>query len=149
MALRYSPTAGPQAARARILPGWTLARHVTTQLASKLERNDQLVMPVLGERFVDQFVTVDRPIGSLALANLGPQELSTAGSTLRPRTIRGGAPLHMNKYPGVYCQGVTISGELWLTFVYVAPQLADDLARDFVESVVERLRVLARTSPAS
>jgi|GEM_PF-5730769 len=131
------------------VPGWTLARHVTTQLASKLERNDQLVMPVLGERFVDQFVTVDRPIGSLALANLGPQELSTAGSTLRPRTIRGGAPLHMNKYPGVYCQGVTISGELWLTFVYVAPQLADDLARDFVESVVERLRVLARTSPAS
>ena len=131
------------------LPGWTLARYVTTQLAAKLDRNEQLVMPVLGERFVDRFVTVDRPIGSLVLANLGPQELSTGRSALRPRTIRGGAPLHMAEYPGVYCQGVTISGVLWLTFVYVAPQLSHDLARDFVESVVERLRLLARPSLAS
>ncbi len=131
------------------LPGWTLARHVTTQLAAKLDHNDQLVMPVLGERFVDRFVTADQPSGSLALANLGPQELSTGRSALRPRTIRGGAPVHTVKYPGVYCQAVTISGVLWLTFVYVAPQLSHDLARDFVESVVERLRLLARPSPAS
>ena len=67
---------------------WALARDVTTQLATSLDRFDQLVMAVLGERFVDQFVTADRPIAPLALANLGRQELSKGGSVLRPRSIR-------------------------------------------------------------
>ena len=128
------------------VPGWALARDVTTQLAAKLEHSVQFVMTVLGERFVDQFVTVDRPVGSLSLANLGPQELSAGRSVLRPRKIRGGGPLHVAKYPGPSCQAVTTSGVLWLTFIYVAPQMRHDLMRDYAESVVERLRSLARPS---
>ena len=126
-----------------VMATWALAREVTTQLAAKLDRCDHLVMAVLGERFVDQFVTVDRPVGSVSLANLGPQDLSSETSALRPRCIRGGAPLHMSRFPGPYCQAVTTSGVLWLTFSYVAPHMAHDLVRDFAESVVERLRFLA------
>ena len=126
-----------------VMATWALAREVTTQLAAKLDRCDHLVMTVLGERFVDQFVSVDRPVGSVSLANLGPQDLSSETSVLRPRCIRGGAPLHMSRYPGPYCQAVTTSGVLWLTFIYVAPQMAHDVVRDFTESVVERLRLLA------
>jgi hypothetical protein len=122
---------------------WALAREVTTQLAAKVDRCDHLVMTVLGERFVDQFVSVDRPVGSVSLANLGLQELSGGTSVLRPRCVRGGAPLHMTRFPGPYCQAVTTSGVLWLTFSYVAPHMPHDLVRDFAESVVERLRFLA------
>jgi hypothetical protein len=100
-------------------------------------------MTALGERFVEEFVSVDRPVGSVSLANLGPQELSSDASTLRPRCIRGGAPLNSTRYPGPYCQSVTTSGVLWLTFIHVAPLMAADVARDFAESVVERLHVLA------
>jgi hypothetical protein len=123
---------------------WTLARNVTTEVAAKLDANAHLVMAALGERFVDQFVTVDRPIGSLSVANLGPMDLSHRDSVLRPRSIRGGAPLHAVKYPAVSSQVVTTSGVLWLTFIYVAPLLAPDLVRDYGASVVERLVSLAR-----
>ena len=126
-----------------VMATWALAREVTTQLAAKLHRCDHLVMTVLGERFVDEFVSVDRPVGSVSLANLGRQDLSSETSVLRPRCIRGGAPLHMTRYPGPYCQAVTTSGVLWLTFSYVAPQMAHDLVRDFAKSVVERLRFVA------
>jgi hypothetical protein len=125
---------------------WTLARDVTTQLTESLDRGDQLMLAALGEQFVDQFVTVDRPLGPLVLANLGRQELPSGPSVLRPRSIRGGSPVHRAKYPAVQCQAVTTGGVLWLTFVYNAPALRHDLARDFGASVVERLVSLARPS---
>lgn len=124
------------------LDSWELARDVTSQLKAKIDRGDELVMAVLGDRFVDQFVTVDHPVGSVMVANLGVQELSHEG-VLRPRTIRGAAPLNMVKYPGVYCQGVTISGVLWLTFAYVTPVVTPAVARDFCGSVVDRLLTMA------
>ena len=123
---------------------WTLARDVTTEVAANLDAAAHLVMAVLGERFAEQFVTVDRPIASLSVANLGPMDLSHRDSVLRPRCIRGGAPLHTVVYPGVYSQVVTTSGVLWLTFIYVAPLLAPEIARDYGASVVERLISLAR-----
>lgn len=125
------------------MPTWEVAREVTSQLATKLDRGDHLVMTVLGERFVDEFVSVDRPVGSVSLANLGPQELTGGTSALRPRCIRGGAPLHMSKYPGPYCQAVTTAGVLWLTLIHVAPRMAHEVAHGYGEAVVDRLRHLA------
>ncbi len=126
------------------LDTWALARDVTAGVAAKLDAGAHLVMAALGERFVDQFVTVDRPIGSLSVANLGPMDLSLRDSVLCPRSIRGGAPLHAVKHPAVYSQVVTTSGVLWLTFIYVAPLLAPEVARDYGASVVDRLVSLAR-----
>ncbi|MFN8037323.1 MAG: condensation domain-containing protein [Acidimicrobiia bacterium] len=125
---------------------WVLARDVTTQVTAKLERGHHLVMAVLGERFADQFVTVDRPIGSYSLANLGSQDLPVEGSVLRPRCIRGGAPLNVSRFPGVYSQAVTTAGTLWLTLVHVEPMLTGEVARAYGESVVDRLLSLARRS---
>jgi NRPS condensation-like uncharacterized protein len=122
---------------------WALARDVAAGLQETLDRGHQFAMPLLVERFVDRFVEVDRPVGSVTLANLGRQDLDDSASALRPRCIRGGSPLHMTAYPGPYCQAVTTSGELWLTFSYVVPHMPHDLVRDYTESVVDRLRVLA------
>ncbi len=127
------------------LPPWELAREVTTQVATSMDRGDQLVMAFLAEQFIDQYVTNDRPVTPLTLANLGALELSTPGSTLRPRMIRGGAGTHATTFPNLFCQAVTVRGILGITLVYVAPCLTEESARQYAASVLDYLASLAGT----
>ena len=103
-------------------------------------------MVLFGEQFIEQFVTSERPVTPLTLANLGALELSTPNSTLRPRMIRGGASVHATTFPVLFCQAVTVRGILGLTLVYVAPHLSEQDARQLSASVLDHLAFLARTS---
>lgn len=104
------------------------------------------MMVLLADQFIQQFVTSERPVTPLTLANLGALELTTPDSTLRPKTIRGGASVHGASFPPLFCQALTAGGTLRLTMVYVAPHLSEDAARDLGASVLDHLAAFARTS---
>ncbi len=128
------------------VPPWELARDVTTQVAASMNRGDQLVMVLFAEQFIEHFVTSERPATPLTLANLGALDLTTPDSTLRPKTIRGGASVHAARFPSMFCQALTARGTLELTLVYVDPHLSEEAAGHFGASVLDHLAAFARTS---
>jgi NRPS condensation-like uncharacterized protein len=126
----------------RTSPFWDVARSITDRVRLSIES----LQAFCGVLMSKQMFEVLRDAGlrtywpQLMTANLGRLDLPAAAESFRVRTIHGGTPM-LGHGPFMFCSAVGLAGTIMIDVNYESPDVPDDVARAFGDSLLDRLTI--------
>jgi hypothetical protein len=130
----------------RAKPFWTLARDVSTEIKSSIDSLQAHCAILLSKSNYEAHRdgVLPKMWPQFMLANLGRTNLPEPHEGFRVKSIHGGSPVFGNT-PFFFCGAVGLSGSIFIDVNYRTPQTPNQVARDFGESLMQRLMVESDT----
>ncbi len=133
----------------RTKPFWTLAREATEQIRSSIDSLQAYCYVLLAK---SGWVMMEEGIipaiwPQFMLANLGRMDLPEPRESFRVRSVHGGTPL-LGVGPFFFCSAVGLSGSIVIDVNYQSPDIQEDVANGFGESLLEHLKVESGIAPS-
>ncbi len=137
----YATTSYGTYAGIRAKPFWTLAREVTEHVRSSIESLQAHCSILLAKSGFEMYLAgvIPRAWPQFMLANLGRMDLPEPRESFRVRSVHGGSPL-LGVGPYFFCSAVGLSGTIVIDVNYQSPDIPEDVAKGFGESLLEHLR---------
>ncbi len=124
---------------------WDHARDFKNQISAAIDRYAHYTWIFIGSEFVKQVSGAPTaPLFTNTLANLGPLDIPTEGTSLRVRSARGALGTHHAAYGYMCLNGLTLDGNLCMTNTYTAPDISEERAQEFIDAMSDRVRWFAK-----